>query len=143
MKFQELLDRIAETVPVYRRTIFKTIMLGLVVCNGDGMISAIFRRFAALFAGTNITRKRFYTFLNSGKIAWAGIWRLVADQIRDFAAVDGRLLLAVDDTTYGKTGRKISGCSTHHDHAAKKNASRWIYGHCRVMIGTLLRCHGR
>lgn len=143
MKFQKLLDRIAEPVPVYRRIIFKTIMLGLVVCNGDGMISAIFRRFAALFAETNITRKRFYMFLNSGKIAWAGIWRLVADQIRDFVPVDGRLLLAVDDTTYGKTGKKISGCGIHHDHAAKQNASRWIYGHCRVAVGTLLRCHGR
>ena len=143
MKFQELLDRIAEPVPVYRRIIFKTIVLGLVVCNGNGMISAIFRRFGGLFAGTDITRKRFYTFLNSGKIAWTAIWRRVVEQIREYVAVDGRLLLAVDDTTYGKTGRKISGCSTHHDHAAKKNASRWIYGHCRVVIGTLLKCHGR
>ena len=143
MKFQELLDRIAEPVPAYRRTIFKTIVLGLVVCNGNGMISAIFRRFAGLFVGTDITRKRFYTFLNSGKIAWTCIWRRVAEQIREYVAVDGRLLLAVDDTTYGKTGKKISGCGIHHDHAAKQNCSRWIFGHCRVAVGTLLRCHGR
>jgi len=42
MKFQELLDNVAETVPAYRHSIFKTIVFGLPVCNGGGKISANF-----------------------------------------------------------------------------------------------------
>lgn len=139
MKFQELLDKVAETVPAYRRSIFKTIVIGLLVRNGGGRISAIFRNFAAVFAGTGITRKRFYTFLNSGKIGWSAIWRRVAELLSDFVSVGGRILLALDDTTYGKTGKKINGCGVHHDHSAKQNASRWIYGHCRVLAGVLVK----
>ena len=143
MKFQELLDKVAETVPAYRRSIFKTIVIGLLVRNGGGGISAIFRHFAAVFTGTGITRKRFYTFLNSDKIKWPAIWQRVAELLGGFVSVCGRLLIALDDTTYGKTGKKISGCGIHHDHAAKQNASRWIFGHCRVLAGLLVRLPGR
>ena len=143
MKFQELLDNVAETVPAYRRSIFKTIVFGMLVCNGSGKISAIFRHFAGVFTGTAITRKRFYTFINSDKIRWAAIWQRVADLLGSFVSVGGRLLIALDDTTYGKTGKKVSGCGVHHDHSAKQNASRWVYGHCRVLVGLLIKPHGR
>lgn len=143
MNFEELLDKVAETVPAYRRSIFKTIVIGLLVRNGGGRISSIFRHFAGLFADTGITRKRFYTFLNSDKVKWAAIWGRAAELLGSFVSVDGRVLMALDDTTYGKTGKKISGCGIHHDHSAKQNASRWIYGHCRVLIGLLIKHHGR
>jgi len=52
-------------------------------------------------------------------------------------------MLIVDDTTYGKSGKKISGCQTHFDHAAKLNHSKWIFGHCRVIVGLQLLIHGR
>jgi len=68
MKFQELLDNAAETVSAYRRLIFKTIIFGLLVCNGSGKISAIFRYFAEVFPSTAITRNRFYTFIDADKI---------------------------------------------------------------------------
>ena len=143
MKFQELLDKVAEPIPAYRRFIFKTMVIGLLVRNGGGRISSIFRQFAGLFAGTGVTRKRFYTFLNSDKVKWAVIWRRAAELLGSFVSVDGRVLMALDDTTYGKTGKKISGCGIHHDHSAKQNASRWIYGHCRVLTGLLIKRHGR
>jgi len=143
MKFQELLDRIAEPVPGYRRSIFKTVIVGLLIGNGGGTIAAIFRHFGGVFRGTNITSKRFYTFFNSAKIPWQFIHRRVADLISDRVAVAGRLLVVLDDTTYGKTGKNISGCGVHFDHAAKTNASRWIFGHCRVLAGLLVNCHGR
>ncbi len=38
------------------------------------------------------------------------------------------------DITYGKTGKKISGCNIHHDHAAKLNNGKRIFGHCRVVF---------
>ena len=143
MTFQELLDNVAETIPAYRRSIFKAVVIGLLVRNGSGRISAIFRHFAGVFTGGNITRKRFYTFLNSGKIKWSAIWHRLAELLGSFVAVDGRLLTALDDTTYGKTGKKINGCGIHHDHSAKQNASRWVFGHCRVLVGILLKRHGR
>jgi hypothetical protein len=57
--------------------------------------------------------------------------------------VDGRLLVGLDDTTYGKTGKEIAGCASHFDHAAKQNSSKWIFGHYRVLAGLLLFGHGR
>jgi IS4 transposase len=143
MRFQELLDTVAKPIPAYRRSIFKTIIIGLLVRNGNGRISAIFRQFAGLFEGTCITRKRFYTFLNSRKIPWQALWQCACGLLQDSVTVAGRLLVVLDDTTYGKTGKKIRGCDIHFDHAAKTNSSRWIYGHCRVLSGLLIKCHGR
>lgn len=143
MKFRQILDQVAEAVPAYRRLIFSTIVAGLLTGKGGGTIAGIFRDFSALFTGTAVTRKRFYMFLNSKMVNWTGIWSRVADLIREHVAVAGRLLIALDDTTYGKTGRKIHGCGTHFDHAAKINVSRWLFGHCRVVAGVLTRCHGR
>jgi len=143
MKFQQILDDVAEAVPAYRRLVFKTILTGLLVGKAASTIAGIFREFACLLAGTVITRKRFYTFLNSGMIRWMLIWMRVAELLRPYVLVAGRLLIALDDTTYGKSGRRISGCDTHFDHSGKHNVSRWIFGHCRVVAGLLCWCQGR
>lgn len=143
MKFRQILDQIAEAVPAYRRLIFSTVVVGLLTGKGRGTVAGIFREFSGLLTGTAVTRKRFYMFLNSKLINWTGIWSRVAKLVRDHVALAGRLLIALDDTTYGKSGRKIHGCDTHFDHAAKINVSRWLFGHCRVVAGLLTRCHGR
>ncbi len=143
MKFQTVLDSIATSIPAYRRVVFGTIVTGLLIGKGGGTASAIFREFGSLLVGSAVTQKRFYMFLNSGLIKWPLLWRRVADLLHDHVAVSGRLLVALDDTTYGKTGRKISGCDTHFDHAGKQNVSPWIFGHCRVVAGVLCWCHGR
>ena len=44
---------------------------------------------------------------------------------------------------YGKSGKKIAGADTHYDHAAKQNCSKYVWGHCRVVIGILKSIHGR
>jgi len=143
MRFQDILDHVAEAVPGYRRPIFKTLLTGLLVGNGARTVAGIFRQFACLFFGTAITRKRFYMFLNSSLIRWPSIGERVAALLRPHVLTDNRLLVVLDDTTYGKSGRKIAGCDTHFDHASKLNVSPWIFGHCRVVAGVLLRCHGR
>lgn len=143
MKFKDILDNVGEAIPAYRRPIFSTIVTGLLIGNCAGTVAGIFRQFACLFVGTVITRKRFYTFLNSGTIRWTMMRERVADLLRPHILVDGRLLVVLDDTTYGKSGRKISGCDVHFDHSAKPNASRWLFGHCRVLAGLLVPCHGR
>lgn len=143
MKFRQILKHVAAAIPVYRRVIFNTIVTGLLVGKDGGTITGIFREFASLFAGNIISRKRFYMFLNSKMLKWSAIWSRVAELLRDHILVDGRLLIALDDTTYGKSGRKIHGCSTHFDHAAKQNCAKFLFGHCRVVAGLLLPCHGR
>ena len=61
----------------------------------------------------------------------------------DNILTQGRLLLAVDDSTYGKSGKKIEGAATHFDHAAKVNSSKYLWGHCRVVTGILSMVKGR
>ena len=65
--------------------------------------------------------------------------RMMGDNI----LTQGRLLLAVDDSTYGKSGKKIEGAATHFDHAAKMNSSKYLWGHCRVVTGILSMVKGR
>jgi hypothetical protein len=96
---------------------------------------------ALLFTG-DTTIKKFYNFLNSGKLPWDALWGFLAGIMGD-PTVDGRLLIGLDDTTYGKTGKDIAGCASHFDYAAKKNFSKWIFGHCRVLAGLLLFGNGR
>lgn len=143
MKFRQILDQTAEAVPAYRRLIFSTIVVGLLTGKSRGTVAGIFRQFASLFAGSIISRKRFYMFLNSKMLKWPAIWSRVAELLRDHILVAGRLMIALDDTTYGKSGRKIHGCDTHFDHAAKLNCAKYLFGHCRVVAGLLLPCHGR
>lgn len=143
MKFKDILDRVAEPVSGYRKAIFKTIITGLLINKSARTIAGIFRGFACLFMGTATTRKRFYLFLGSAKVNWNRIWEIAIDLIGDRILTHGRLLLLLDDTTYGKSGKHINGCAVHFDHAAKLNVAKWIFGHCRVLVGVLLFTHGR
>ena len=94
-----------------------------------------------LLAG-NVTLKRFYNFINSENLPWEVLHKFITLMIGN-PAVDGRLLLPLDDSTFGKVGRHIAGCAVHFDHAAKANCSKYIFGHCRVVAGLLLFVHGR
>lgn len=144
MKFADLLNDLADiAVPSYRQTIFQTIILGLLIGNAKRTISGIFAQFACLFVGTSITQKRFYTLLNSSFIHWTDIRKKLVQLVQPLVGTSGRLLIALDDTSYGKTGRTIHGCAAHFDHAHKANAAAWIFGHCRVVAGLLLFGHGR
>ena len=144
MKFTTILNNVATiAVPSYRRTIFQTIITGLLVGKNRRTISGIFQQFACLFVGSSITQKRFYTLMNSSSIKWIAIWKYLVDLLSPCVLTKDRLLVALDDSSYGKTGRKISGCTTHFDHANKLNVSSWIFGHCRVVVGLLTFTHGR
>jgi hypothetical protein len=143
MKFSELLDQASEHVAPYRRTIFKTFVIALATGGNPGRVSSVFRRFAGVLIPSGISRKKFYNFINSAKIPWTLLWGCLAKLVAPYATVAGRLLVALDDTTYGKTGKHIAGCASHFDHAAKQNWSKWIFGHCRVVAGILAFGHGR
>jgi hypothetical protein len=110
MKFNELLNRAAAVIPAYRQIVFKTIIIAFCAGGSPGRISNVFRKFALLFTG-DATLKKFYNFLNSGKLPWDALWGFLAGVMGD-PAVDGRLLIGLDDTTYGKTGKYPPGlCS--------------------------------
>ena len=144
MKFTTVLNQIATVaVPSYRKIIFQTIITGLLVGNKRSTVSGIFQQFSCLLLGTSITQKRFYTLLNSPFIRWTEIRRKLVDLVEPFVCRGKRLLIALDDTSYGKAGKKIHGCTTHFDHANKINVSPWIFGHCRVVAGLLIFGHGR
>ena len=69
MTFTDLLNNVtAITVPSYRKSIFQTIITGLLTGSGKRTISGIFEQFACLFIGTVITQKRFYMLMNSASI---------------------------------------------------------------------------
>lgn len=142
VSFVQTLNTLAELIPAYRREIFKTIILGLLIGKDKKSIAGVYRVFSAALS-LIISRKRFYCFMQSTKIPWAALWAKVLELVGDRLLVDGRLILLVDDTTYGKTGRKIHGCDVHFDHAAKVNSSKYLYGHCRVVVSVLTFVHGR
>jgi SRSO17 transposase len=141
--FKEALDEVAKAIPKYRRIIFKTIVCAMVIGKDRKRIAAIFRSFATFFFQSKVTEKRFYLFLAAAKIKWDLILAAILELLGEKMLTDGLLMLIVDDTTYGKSGKKISGCQTHFDHAAKLNCSKWIFGHCRVILGLQIFVHGR
>ena len=141
--FNDIVEDVAKAIPGYRRIIFKIIIIALVIGKGRKRISTVFADFSTLIIGTQITRRRFYEFLGSPKIKWEEIIKILIQKIGRRILTAGRLILVADDSSYGKTGKKISGCQTHFDHASKINSSKWLFGHCRVLIGVLLFVHGR
>jgi len=143
MKFKEIIQPIVAEVSAYRRLIFTTIITALLIGKGSKHVQGIVQEFGVLLAGTSATRKRFYCLLNSSKLPWAAIRNVVYGMLRPLVNGRERLLLVLDDTTYGKSGKHIEGCATHFNHAAKTNESDYIHGHCRVLVGLLEDIHGR
>lgn len=134
MTFKEILQAVAVTIPVYRRLIFSSIVTALLVGKGGKHIQGIHREFALLLTDSSATLKRFYGFINSRKLPWAAIRGVVYDMLRPMVEEQERLLLVLDDTIYGKSGRHIAGCATHFNHASKDNESDYVHGHCRVLV---------
>jgi len=143
MKFKELLAEVSSEVAEYRRDIFNTIILGLIIGTRKKCVYHIFRTFQLLAESVGLTEKRFYMFLQSSKIPLERMWKVIYELIGEEMLENGKIIIALDDTTYAKSGKKISGANTHYDHAAKQNCSKYVWGHCRVVIGILKSIHGR
>ena len=143
LTFKDALDYVSKAIPNYRRLIFKTLVTFMVIGKDRKRISSIVRSFATVFFHSKITEKRFYLFLGSAMINWDLILSNILQLLGEDMLTDGLLMLIVDDTTYGKTGKKIHGCQVHFDHSTKLNHSKLIFGHCRVIVGLQLFIHGR
>lgn len=143
VKFKDVIETISQEIPKYRKAIFKAVITGMIVGESNKCISGIFRMFEVLMFSMGISRRRFYGFLQSGKIPLHKVWNKLLAMFGETLMTAGRVILLLDDTTYGKTGRKIEGCETHYDHASKINSSKYIHGHCRVLLGVLTFIHNR
>lgn len=141
IKFRDLLGQVSQEISEYRRSIFSCIIMGS--SNSKKCIWSIWDRFASLFTEGDVSKNRFYGVVNSAKISWDNIRGQVITLMGEQAFTKGKLIIALDDSTYGKSGKKIEGAATHFDHAAKQNSSSYLWGHCRVVTGVLCMIKNR
>ena len=116
-------------------------LLAVIVPFTSSMTSNLLRSRQTLF-GLDPGRRRFYTFMASPKIPWQRLWREIWRLIPE-PSVDGRLLVALDDSINNKSGRKIFGCGFFHDHTAKLNQPSYPWSQTIVSIGVLKMIKGR
>ena len=91
-------------------------LLAIIVPFTSSMTSNVLRSLQTLF-GLDLNRRRFYTFMASPTLPWERLWQVLWSHI-PAPCVEGRLLVALDDSINNKTGRKIFGCGFFHDHSA-------------------------
>ena len=104
--------------------------------------AASLRRVIAVVFGVTLSRSAYYRFMASARLPWTALWvRLWRGTPSPLT--DGRLILGLDDSINPKTGRKIFGCQTTFDHAAKPNQSSYPWAQTILLLGLLKRVHGR
>ncbi|BCG62928.1 MAG: transposase, IS4 family [Methyloprofundus sp.] len=124
-----------------RASLFAYTLLAIIVPFTSSISSNLWRSLETLF-GINIKRKRFYTFMASTKLPWQGLWKTTWNLV-DNPETDDRLLIALDDFINPKVGKKIFGCETIYDHAAKANQSDYPWAQNVVAIGLLKQIKNR
>jgi hypothetical protein len=115
----------------------QAILVPITVSRTSNLLRAI-----ETFFGVAIAQWRYYTFMASVKLPWEAIWEALWRAIPS-PLVDGRLLLALDDSINAKTGQHIFACQKTFDHAAKANQTRWPWAQTIVTLGLLKPIHGR
>lgn len=114
---------------------FRYTLLAFIIPFSTSISSNLLRCLNTIF-GLELNRRRFYTFMASGKLPWDNLWSALWDTIPD-PLTEGRLLIAVDDSVNPKTGKKIFGCFNIFDHAAKTNQSKYPWAQNMVLVGLL------
>jgi len=124
-----------------RASLFVYTLLSIIVPFTSSMTSNIWRCLDTLF-GFEIKNKRFYTFMASSTMPWSGLWKTVWGLIPS-PETEGRILVALDDSISTKVGKKIFGCETVFDHAAKSNQCKYPWAQNIVSVGLLKQIKGR
>jgi hypothetical protein len=120
---------------------FTYTLLAVVVPFTSSMTSNLLRTLTTLF-GLSVSRRRFYTFMASPSLPWAQLWGVLWGLI-PAPLTEGRLVLALDDFINPKVGRKIFGCESIFDHAAKANQSKYPWAQNVVAVGLLKQIKDR
>ena len=116
-------------------------LLAVIIPFTSSMTSNLLRSLRTLF-GLDLDRRRFYTFMASTTLPWDRLWSILWGAIPD-PLVDGRILVALDDSINNKCGRKIFGGGFFHDHTAKLNQPSYPWSQNIVAIGLLKIVKGR
>jgi len=116
-------------------------LLSVVVPFTSSITSNLWRTLHTLF-GLSLDRGRFYTFMASPTLPWNRLWQILWSSI-PAPLTDGRLVVALDDFINPKVGRKIFGCESIFDHAAKSNQSKYPWAQNVVVVGLLKTIKGR
>jgi len=117
-------------------------IMAIIIPFTSSKTSNLLRCLDTLFGFTVISPRRYYTFMASSKIPWQRLWSCLWKLIPE-PLTDGRLIVALDDSVNPKTGRKIFGCYTFFDHAAKQNQSKYPWSQNIVQVGLLKSIKGR
>ncbi len=125
-----------------RRNWFAHVILACIIPFTNSMSSNLLRSLNHLFGMEEVKRRAFYVFMASRKLPWSAMWAKLWGMIPE-PETDGRLLLALDDCTNPKVGKKIFACSHVFDHAAKANQSKYPWAQCFTAIGLLKKVKGR
>ncbi|MBC8438519.1 MAG: transposase [Deltaproteobacteria bacterium] len=124
-----------------RKYWFVYTLLAVMLPFTSSMTSNLLRTLKTLF-GLEIESQRFYAFMGSTTLPWRKLWRTVWGLIPD-PAVQGRIMVALDDSINPKTGKKIFGCASFHNHAAKNGQSSYPWSQCILAIGLLKKVKSR
>ena len=124
-----------------RGTWFVYTLLAVITHFTSSRTSNLLRCLQTLFE-LPVCQRRFYTFMASPKLPWQRLWATLWSLIPE-PTVNGRMLLALDDYINPKTGKKIFGCASFFDHAAKINQSKYPWSQNVVSIGLLKIIKGR
>ena len=124
-----------------RGTWFIYTLLAVITHFTSSRTSNLIRCLQTLF-GLPLCPHRFYTFMASPKLPWERLWTVFWSLIPQ-PTVNGRLLIALDDFINPKTGKKIFGCASFFDHAAKLNQAKYPWSQNVVSIGLLKIVKGR
>ena len=116
-------------------------LLAIIIPFTSSMSSNLLRSLQTLF-GLNVNARRFYIFMASTHLAWDRLWPIAWNLIPS-PLVDGRLMLALDDSINNKTGKRIFGCGFFFDHTAKVNQPTYPWAQNIVMLGLLKPIKGR
>jgi len=113
-------------------------LLAVIVPFTSSMTSNLLRTLFGLDPG----RRRFYTFMASSTLPWDRLWHILWGSIRE-PSLDGRVLVALDDSINNNSGRKIFGGGFHHEHTTKLNQPSYPWSQNIVTIGLLKIIKGR
>jgi len=125
-----------------RGTWFIYTIMAIITPFTSSKTSNLLRCLETLFGFSVISPRRYYTFMASSKIPWLRLWPCLWKLIPE-PLTEGRLIVALDDSINPKTGRKIFGCYTFFDHAAKQNQSKYPWSQNIVQVGLLKSIKGR
>ncbi len=118
-----------------RAELFVYTLMSIIIPFTSSITSNLLRSLETLF-GFNLNQALYYRFMATSTLPWNKLWSTTWSLISS-PTTDGYILLALDDCMNTKVGKKIFGCETVFDHAAKANQSKYAWAQNFVCVGLL------